>query len=465
MVLKHWFSPPVFPANEEKTRKALFLHIILISGIFLLSGLLIARNLMTTSRPLPNVILSVLIFLFLVLFIILHRGHVYATSLIFVTAAWSGMTIVAVFSDGIRDVAVVVNIIVILVGALLLGQRTAIIFTLLSIVSVWVLALLEKTEIIHPFHDKTLNLARDLTAIYILVAILIYLLNQSQQIALNRIKKELQERILAENKLRENEKHLQEKNEELKIAIRKAKESDQLKTSFLQNFSHEIRTPMNAIMGFSQLLKNPRISPEEFKGYADVILRSSSQLLSTITDILTISSIQSGLEILTESPVNINSLLFEIKTTFDPPLKSKNLDFSVVPALDDNQAFVLTDEAKLSQILTHIIGNAIKFTESGRIETGYTLDKKMIWFYVKDTGIGIDPLVHKKIFDPFVQADDTISTKYGGSGLGLSISKAHAKILGGSIQVQSKPGEGSVFSFSIPCKPVSIGPEKRKKPH
>jgi signal transduction histidine kinase len=462
--LKKWILPPSFPADEEKTRKALFLHIILLACILVLSGLLISRALMFHTRPLPGIMLTVLLFLSFVLLIILHREHVMVASLFFVAVAWTGMTILAFLSDGIRDVTVIANIIIILVGALLLGQRTAIVFTLLSIGSVWILAFLEKSEFIHPVLDKTLNLARDLTAIYILVAVLIYLIERSQQMAMNRIKKELHVRILAENKLRENEKRLEENNEKLKIAIRKAKESDRLKTSFLQNLSHEIRTPMNAIMGFSELLKGPGISRKELGSYTDFILNNSGQLLSTITDILAISSIQSGMVTVTESPVNINNVMLESKTTFDPQLINKRLDFSFVPALTDSEALVLTDATKLSQILTHLIGNAVKFTESGRIEAGYTLRKKMIWFYVKDTGIGIDPLAHKKIFSPFVQAEENISTLYGGEGLGLAISKALTKLLGGSIKVQSKVGEGAVFSFSIPYKSAFAGPENRKKP-
>ena len=472
MSLKKWILPPSFPDDEEKTRKALFLHIILLACILVLSGLLISRALMFHTRPLPGIMLTVLLFISFVLLIILHREHVMVASLFFVAVAWTGMTILAFLSDGIRDVTVIANIIIILVGALLLGQRTAIVFTLLSIASVWILAFLEKSEFIHPVLDKTLNLARDLTGIYILVAVLIYLIEQSQQMALKRIKKELQERILAEAKLRESEKHLQEQNieyirlnEELKIAIRKAKESDKLKTSFLQNLSHEIRTPMNAIVGFSELLRKPGISTEELTSYTDVILKSSMQLLSTITDILTISTIRSGQEKVTETPVNINALLLEIKTKFDLQLINKKLDFILVPALSDSQAMVFTDEIKLAQILTRLIDNAVKFTDSGRIETGYTLRENWIRFYVKDTGIGIEPRMNKKIFDRFMQADETISTRYGGSGLGLAISKALTKLLGGSIEVQSKPGEGALFSFTVPYKPAVTKPENRKKLH
>jgi signal transduction histidine kinase len=463
MILIKWILPPSIPADEEKNRKAIFLHIILLSGVITLSGLLIARSVMVHTRSLPSIILAVLLLLSFVLLFILHRGHVTVTSLIFVTTAWTGMTFAAFVSDGIRDVTVIVNIIIILAGALLLGQRTAIILTLLSIVSVWILAFLEKSNIIHPYLDKTMNLARDLTAIDILVAVLIYLIDRNQQMAMKRIKKELQERIIAENKLRENEKSLQDNNEKLKIAIRKARESDQLKTSFLQNLSHEIRTPMNAIVGYSELLKKPGISRKELSSYTDVILDSSRQLLSTITNILTISAIQSGTETVTENPVHINALLLECKMAFEPRLKGKNLDFSLVPAFNDNEAMILTDEIKLAQILTHLIDNAVKFTESGHIEIGYTLRKNMIWFYVKDTGIGIDAIFHKKIFDPFMQADENISTRYGGEGLGLAISKAHTKLLGGSIKVHSKKGEGATFSFSIPYKSAPAGLKNRKK--
>ena len=213
---------------------------------------------------------------------------------------------------------------------------------------------------------------------------------------------------------------------------------------------------------FPNCCKCPGFRREELASYTDLILSSSRQLLSTITDILTISAIQSGLEKVNETLVNINALLLEIKTKFDHQLTDKKLDFSLVPALSDIQAVVFTDESKLAQILTHLIGNAVKFTDAGRIEAGYTLKENKIRFYVKDTGIGIDPQMHKKIFDRFVQADETISLRYGGSGLGLAISKALVKLLGGSVRVQSKPGEGAVFSFSIPYKPAVVKPEKGK---
>ena len=461
MPLKKLLSPPVFHDDEEKTRKAYFLYIILLTCIVIFVLLLTVRSLMPSNiRILPVIILLALIFLFLFLFVLVHRGYVQTASLIFVIAGWTGMTIEAFFADGIRDITVIANIIIILMATLLLGQRTAIVFTLLTIVSIWTLVFLEENNIIHPSLDKVFNLARDLTTVFILVALLIFLYSRNQQIALERIKKELLERNQAENIIRESEKRLKEQNEEyavlnekLKIAVRKAKESDRLKTAFLQNMSHEIRSPMNAIVGFSELLKRQDISNVEIDHYTDIIIRSSKQLLSVVTDILTISSIETGQEQVHETLVNVNFLLHELEMVFNHRIKNKNLTLNILPALRDEQALTVTDETKLTQILTNLINNAVKFTNTGTIEVGYTLDKKMIWFYVKDTGIGIDSRLHKKIFERFKQANNSINRKYGGTGLGLAISKGQTEMLGGKITVRSKPGEGSVFSFSIPYKP------------
>lgn len=242
---------------------------------------------------------------------------------------------------------------------------------------------------------------------------------------------------------------------ELKTAKEKAEESERLKTAFLQNMSHEIRTPMNAICGFARQLNKPTITDEKQNKFVTIIQNSSNQLLSIVNDILTISSIQTKQEKLNINKTSINHLLQDLLSIFKLESTNKNISLFINKQLTDKQAEAYTDETKITQILTNLISNALKFTHEGFIEIGYNLNNNELQFYVKDTGIGILPELQEKIFDRFRQADQSIQMKYGGTGLGLSISKGFVELLGGKIWVQSEPEKGSTFYFTIPYMPVS----------
>ncbi|MBK8805284.1 MAG: PAS domain S-box protein [Bacteroidales bacterium] len=232
-------------------------------------------------------------------------------------------------------------------------------------------------------------------------------------------------------------------------AKEKAEESDRLKSAFLQNMSHEIRTPMNGIMGFSEMLQKKNITEEKRKFYSDIIIKSTKQLLSIVTDIITISSIETKQEKLNISKVNINDIVNNLFNLFEPETKAKSVQLSVNNALEHSLAFINTDESKLTQILSNLISNAIKFTHQGTIKIGYTCIDTFLQFYVKDTGIGIKDEHHEKIFQRFIQAETSLSRTYGGTGLGLSISKGLVELLGGKIWVESTPEIGSLFYFTI----------------
>jgi len=240
----------------------------------------------------------------------------------------------------------------------------------------------------------------------------------------------------------------------------KAEESERLKTAFLQNMSHEIRTPLNAIVGFSKLLENHGISDEKKKSYTKIISNSSNQLLTIVSDILTISSLETKQEKIIIQNVNINNIILELLTTYNLKANSQNISFYSKKQLSDLESEIYTDKSKITQILTILLSNALKFTHKGFVEFGYTLvemdgrPSQQIQFYVKDTGIGINPEEQNKIFERFRQADFSISQKYGGTGLGLSISKGFIELLGGKIWVESEPEKGSTFFFSIPYNPV-----------
>jgi PAS domain S-box-containing protein len=257
-----------------------------------------------------------------------------------------------------------------------------------------------------------------------------------------------------ENKLEEQNEELQAINEELQQAKERAEESDALKSAFLANISHEIRTPMNGIIGFSEMLLREDMTREKQAQYARIIIDSSHQLLSIISDVLDISLIEAGQVVIKEEEVNVNDVLLDILNFYTNIAERNNLSLYCKKELNDPRATVVTDKTKLRQILSNLVGNAIKFTQEGYIEFGYELKGHMLQFFVKDTGIGIDPAMHSVIFERFRQVDSSLSRGYGGTGLGLSISKVLVEKLGGQIWLHSEVGMGTVFYFTIPYNPA-----------
>lgn len=243
--------------------------------------------------------------------------------------------------------------------------------------------------------------------------------------------------------------------QELTGAKLKAEESDRLKTAFLHNISHEIRTPMNAIMGFTGFLSDPGIDENQKTHFIDVIQQSSHQLLSIIDDIVRIATIEAGQEKMSQNEVNLNHLMqFELDQ-FSSRSKEKALELGCSMGLDDNRSVIIADETKLRQVLSNLLVNAFKFTQSGSVDFGYQLKQGSIEFFVKDTGIGIPESMKESIFNRFSQVESSISRQYGGSGLGLSICKAYVELHGGKIWVESIPEKGSTFLFTIPYKPTT----------
>ncbi|MFZ4401878.1 MAG: response regulator [Bacteroidales bacterium] len=258
-----------------------------------------------------------------------------------------------------------------------------------------------------------------------------------------------QNKIL-DNKVKERTLELQLKNSELIVAKNKAEESDRLKTAFLNNISHEIRTPFVGLLGFLSMIQNEKLNKEDRDEYISIINKSANRLMITINDVIEISQIQAGLIKLNKSEINIKSLIDDIYVQNKKNADSKDLKFIVKNELSDSNKYLSTDGLKLNSILSIFVGNAIKFTLKGEVEINVKLESDFIVFSVKDTGLGIPKNIQKIIFERFMQADVSSTRKYEGMGLGLSIAKAHAEILGGSISLLSEEGKGSVFSISIP---------------
>jgi signal transduction histidine kinase len=247
------------------------------------------------------------------------------------------------------------------------------------------------------------------------------------------------------------------KQEKIKRDLVKAKEkvedAGKLKNILLSNISHDIRTPMNAIIGFSELLNIGNLPFEKRNKYVQIIKNQGIQILKVIDDLVELSRFESGNITIRKSPCNIDLLLNELVLIFNQYKKTQNKDFiDIRLQYPPNHGIVIyTDTGRLQELISNLIQNAIKFTEKGWIELGYKVSPEhKIEFCVKDTGIGLSKELQRNIFQPHAD-EDTTGAK---SGLGLVISRNLVKLLGGKIWVESEPGQGSSFYFSIPYEEV-----------
>ena len=234
--------------------------------------------------------------------------------------------------------------------------------------------------------------------------------------------------------------------EELRLAKEKAESSDKLKSAFLANMSHEIRTPLNAIVGFSDLLASGE-NPEEVENYKEIIHHNNELLLQLIGDILDLSKIEADTLEFNWSDVDINTLLRDLEQTTRLKVSSNpNVAINFIPGLPE--CVIRTERNRISQVVNNFLNNALKFTEKGDITFGYEQRGKDLYFYVKDTGMGIPEKERQKVFDRFVKLD----TFKQGTGLGLAICQSIVNKLGGEIGVDSEQGKGSTFWFTLPVK-------------
>lgn len=244
-----------------------------------------------------------------------------------------------------------------------------------------------------------------------------------------------------------------QKEENLRKAKEKAEESDKLKSAFLANMSHEIRTPMNAILGFSDLLLGENLSYDNKQEFIDIIKSSAATLLKLIDDIIDISLIDAGQLKMNKSNFQLNSLLKEINRFYQEEkirLLKPYIDIHLNESTFNDHITLYTDPVRFRQIITNLIGNALKFIEKGYIEIGYIKGPDKVKIYIKDTGIGIPANKIQYIFERFNKLSDNISKLYSGTGLGLAISKKMVEQMGGDISAASEVGKGSIFWFTIP---------------
>jgi PAS domain S-box-containing protein len=238
--------------------------------------------------------------------------------------------------------------------------------------------------------------------------------------------------------------------EALKLAKEKAEASDKLKTSFLNNISHEVRTPLNGILGFAEIMSQPDLSEVDKKDSLLMLNESSDRLLNTITNYMDISLVTSGNLSVYKKDIIPGKILRRIFDNFETKCSNKKLELVLkIPEQTENLT-INSDPEIILKIISHLLNNAIKFTEKGSIHFGYQIHESVIEFFVKDTGIGIGKESIEIVFDNFVKEDRGQYRITEGSGLGLSISKGMTESIGGKIHVESVLGEGSCFYVEIP---------------
>jgi PAS domain S-box-containing protein len=251
---------------------------------------------------------------------------------------------------------------------------------------------------------------------------------------------------------------LEEKECELRKAVESADAANRTKSEFLANMSHEIRTPMNSILGFTDVLRRGFAADEQTRQhYLDTIHSSGKHLLELINDILDLSKIEAGRLEVERKACAPGELISELVTMFTVPAQNRgiSLEFTTSGPVPET---ILTDPTRFRQIIANLLGNAIKFTEKGGVKVVARLlpnaEKPQLAIDVIDTGIGISPEGLGKIFNPFVQADSTVTRRFGGTGLGLTISRRFATALGGELTVTSELGRGSTFTVTLDTGPL-----------
>lgn len=268
----------------------------------------------------------------------------------------------------------------------------------------------------------------------------------------------------------EKEQMLEQLNlsqDQIQAERQRAEEANQLKSLFLAHMSHEIRTPLVSVLGFAELLKEPDLNIDSARKYGNIIERTGNNLLEIINDILDLSKVEAGHIDIERIPFSITTLMSDVCSVLKPASEQKSIEL-ICFSDDEMPPLIVSDPSRLRQVLLNLVGNAIKFTEKGFVRIRYHIQGQDLIFTIQDSGIGISTEHKEMLFQSFCQGDRSISRRYAGTGLGLSLSKQLAKRLGGDIfLIESQPGLGSIFQLVIKFEEATfadLASERQKTP-
>ncbi len=429
-----------FYADEELLRKAKLSTTLNI--VWLVTGALYVPYYLLIGHTAAAIFVSIAVVLISGNLLFLRAGwlRVQAHGMLFV--AMYTLVAIAVTGFGIYDAANAWLASLSLIAFLLLGKGAGIIWLFINLLAlVFVLFLTQTTFIDLPEAPEGILIYHSLSA-FLGIGVFIFCLARVFDTNYNRALGEAQHALIA----------LNHEKEQAEIAKELAIESARIKGEFLANMSHEIRTPMNGILGMADILRDTELD-EEQQDITNTILSSAESLLRIINDILDLSKLESGKIELIEKPFDLRGIIQELCTIYIVGNGSKNIDFDVAIS-PDIPAILLGDGDRLKQVLINLIGNAVKFMPSGgHIDVSASLksetdEQTEVLIFVKDTGIGIPEDKQEKIFDAFIQADGTATRKFGGTGLGLTISMQLVHSMQGNIWLESEEGVGSTFYFT-----------------
>jgi len=320
-------------------------------------------------------------------------------------------------------------------------------------------------EVIREIYPETLNggwlgelknRRKDGSEFMVLLMTSVIYNDNGEAVALVGVSTDITERKKVENELALYRNHLEEmvkqRTAELEQEKEKALAADRLKSAFLATMSHELRTPLNSIIGFTGILMQERpgaLNPEQ-KKQLGMVQGSSRHLLALINDVLDISKIEAGQLKVNPVTFNLSEIIESVTESCQPLAEKKNLQ--LISSVNPTKIIIESDRQRVQQILINLVNNAIKFTENGSVKIACTIENDFARVSVQDTGIGIEPGKMELLFKPFSQIDTGLSRKHEGSGLGLSICKKLLDILGGTVEVSSEFGKGSIFTVKLPLK-------------
>ena len=441
--LRELFAPPVFPDDPEKTRLARLLNVILLTVMTLLILFSIPAFLLTPE--IGRILIELMLAGWsLIMLALMRRGHVRLSGFLMSLTLWVVVSYGTYESGGFHGSIMASYFAIVLIAQLLIGTRSGIALGVLSILFTGWLVYADEAGLLPPqaSYATLPTFWGEFAAVAIGMIVITSLVINSLREALARAHK--------------NEQELAKKVEETERLADELSENYTMLKSFVRRMGHETRTPMGAILGYAEILQEGDLTQKQ-KDQAGRIVENVYQLKLLFEGLLNTFQIQAGQLPEVKTDYKLSELIEDIQSNHFETARQKNLFLSV--DIDEEMPSILFgDKSKVTQILSNLLVNAIKFTDNGEIKIRFCKFNNTHWqFEVHDTGIGIPKEAQGFIFEPFRQADESMTRKYGGLGLGLSVARELATLMGGTIDVDSEVGKGSKFVVKLPLEKMVNG--------